>query len=165
MEHLPSENTNKHEKSPIKDGVDFVFEKNPNLAQIGAKDQYSEYLDTIFPDSVMRMILYRGDNIKFSLPTDNNTGVYLTTNRTTGSQYGDRLTMALVETKNPYHTQDMPGMYWKRIINKSDRLSTHDSIILNGGQELIIAPKKIHLLGSDQDLENFRKFVENHKDS
>ena len=34
-----------------KKGVNFVFEQSPELAQIGTPEQYSQYLDTIFPDS------------------------------------------------------------------------------------------------------------------
>lgn len=36
----------------IKEGVDFVFEQNPELSKIGSRQQYSEYLDTIFPDYI-----------------------------------------------------------------------------------------------------------------
>jgi len=45
---------NKIETYHIKEGVDFVFEQYPNLAEIGTKEQYSRYLDTIFPDSQVR---------------------------------------------------------------------------------------------------------------
>jgi hypothetical protein len=49
---------NKIEKLQIKEGVDFVFEKHPELTQIGTKEQYSEYLDTIFPESKIKDIVY-----------------------------------------------------------------------------------------------------------
>ncbi len=38
--------------SQVKEGVDFVFEQNPELANIGNEEQYSQYLDTIFPDYI-----------------------------------------------------------------------------------------------------------------
>ena len=38
---------NKIEKPRIKEGVDFVFEQNPELLSIGTPEQYSKYLDTI----------------------------------------------------------------------------------------------------------------------
>jgi hypothetical protein len=44
--------------SKVKEGVDFVFEQNPELASIGTQEQYSEYLDTIFPDSKIKDIVY-----------------------------------------------------------------------------------------------------------
>lgn len=35
----------------IKPGVEELFDSNPELANIGTQEQYSQYLDTIFPDS------------------------------------------------------------------------------------------------------------------
>ncbi len=43
-----------------KEGVDFVFEQNPELIHIGTKEQYSKYVDTIFPHSKIKDILYHG---------------------------------------------------------------------------------------------------------
>jgi len=56
---------NKIEKPVIKEGVDFVFDAKPELAQIGTKEQYSEYLDTIFPESVIKNIVYHGSPNEF----------------------------------------------------------------------------------------------------
>lgn len=49
-------------ENKIKEGVDFVFEQNPELAQIGTKEQYSEYLGNIFPESKIKNIVYHGGN-------------------------------------------------------------------------------------------------------
>ncbi len=46
--------------SIIKKGVDFVFEQNPELLKIGTKEQYSNYIDTIFPGSKIKDIVYHG---------------------------------------------------------------------------------------------------------
>ena len=45
---------------PIKAGVSELFQSNPELANIGTPQQYSQYLDTIFPDSKMKDIVYHG---------------------------------------------------------------------------------------------------------
>ena len=45
-------------ESRIKDGVDFVFEQNPELNIIGTKEQYSKYLDTVFPNSKVKDIVF-----------------------------------------------------------------------------------------------------------
>ncbi len=42
----------------IKEGVDFVFEQNPELSNIGTPEEYSNYLDTIFPNSKIKDIVY-----------------------------------------------------------------------------------------------------------
>ncbi|MCE9585207.1 hypothetical protein K8Q94_01110 [Candidatus Nomurabacteria bacterium] len=166
MEGLSKENKkNETEKPKIKEGVDFVFEDNLGLSRIGTKEQYSEYLDTIFPDSTIHDVFYRGDNIKFSLPTDSHTGVYLTLDRNYAFRYGNKVITAVIETKNPCYISDMPNMYWKRIIDKDDKLHEHDSVVLDDGRvkELIIGPRQIHILGSEQDLENFKKFIQDDK--
>lgn len=53
------------ELEPIKDGVDFVFEQNPELTKIGTRQQYSKYLDTIFPNSKLRQIYRHGTSAVF----------------------------------------------------------------------------------------------------
>ena len=37
-----------------KDGVDSLFKEYPELANIGTKREYSQYLDTIFPNSKIK---------------------------------------------------------------------------------------------------------------
>jgi hypothetical protein len=43
----------------VKDGIQEVFDSNPELANIGSQQLYSQYLDTIFPDSKVKDIVYR----------------------------------------------------------------------------------------------------------
>jgi hypothetical protein len=53
------------QKSPaaIKPGVEELFNENPELATIGTQEQYSQYLDTIFPDSQVMDIVYHGTDV------------------------------------------------------------------------------------------------------
>jgi len=44
----------------IKPGVQELFDSNPELASIGTQELYSQYLDTIFPDSQVKDIVYHG---------------------------------------------------------------------------------------------------------
>ncbi len=46
----------------VKAGVKELFEANPELAKIGTLEQYSAYLDTIFPDSKVKDIVYHGSS-------------------------------------------------------------------------------------------------------
>lgn len=48
------------EKPKIKEGVDFVFKHHQELADIGTKEQYSEYLKNIFPETEVKDIVYHG---------------------------------------------------------------------------------------------------------
>ena len=49
----------------VKPGVEELFESNPDLADIGTQEQYSQYLDTIFPDSKVKDIVYHGTDKGF----------------------------------------------------------------------------------------------------
>ena len=40
------------------DGIDIAFRLNPNFNKIGDKHQYNEYLNTIFPNSKYKKIVY-----------------------------------------------------------------------------------------------------------
>jgi hypothetical protein len=44
----------------IKKGVQEIFNFNPELAKLGTPTQYSQYLDTIFPGSKVKEIVYHG---------------------------------------------------------------------------------------------------------
>ena len=48
--------------STVKPGVVELFEQNPELANIGTQEQYSQYLDQVFPDSKVKDIMYHGGN-------------------------------------------------------------------------------------------------------
>jgi len=53
------------QSKPSKKGVQEVFESNSELAKIGTQEEYSQYLDTIFPDSKVKDIVYHGSHSKF----------------------------------------------------------------------------------------------------
>ncbi|MCD8563437.1 MAG: hypothetical protein LRY44_00215 [Candidatus Pacebacteria bacterium] len=59
------QNENRIEKPQVKEGVDFVFEQHPELSEIGTKEQYSEYLNSVFPESKVQDILYHGTKNNF----------------------------------------------------------------------------------------------------
>ena len=44
----------------IKPGVEELFNSNPELANIGTQEQYSQYINNIFPDSQVKDIVYHG---------------------------------------------------------------------------------------------------------
>lgn len=47
-------------------GVDYVFSQSPELASIGSKAQYLQYLSTIFKTSKVKDIVYHASNIDFT---------------------------------------------------------------------------------------------------
>jgi len=83
LEIIDSKKENNIEsKKTVRKGVDFVFEQNPELEKIGTKEQYSEYLDTIFPKSKIKDIVYHGSgnkNIEGFIPGKIDIGVHFGT--------------------------------------------------------------------------------------
>jgi hypothetical protein len=49
----------------VKSGVQELFDSNPGLSDVGTPQQYSQYLDSIFPDSQVKDIVYHGTKQKF----------------------------------------------------------------------------------------------------
>lgn len=251
---------NKIKKPKIKEGVNFAFEQNPELLQIGTKEQYSEYLDTIFPDSKIKDIVYHGTSdledktlnkkssfkkysglvpdvskIGFWFSFEKETSElfakdalkrtspdFLERKRETYKEFKDRMKSFLEKYK--YSEKDTLNLYnddikWysdepyniaiklniqnpKYFSNNTEifneltnsprseqgaggsliynRYST-DALIQNkgslnydghdkftdieGSQVLVFKPEQIHILGSKQDIKNFKNFIENNKDS
>ena len=46
--------------------VDFVFKSNPKLGEIGTKEEYSDYVSTIFPSSKVQDIVFHRTKSKVS---------------------------------------------------------------------------------------------------
>lgn len=57
------------EFSNVKPGVEELFDTVPQLSEIGTPEQYSKYLDTIFPESENKEIWYHATNIDPSIIT------------------------------------------------------------------------------------------------
>lgn len=225
------------EKPKIKEGVNFVFEQNPELSQIGTKEQYSEYLDTIFPESKVKDIVYHGTSKNsynailkegFDLnKSGNNLGYmgkiasFFTTKGYTNNFEKGAVVSALVNILSEYIDNsgnlteegidilkqklvDLGILPFIKNIEELDKsiVSANDiryenaretiriinylhsflenaddvynSILLELGisglkrNDYIVdmlSPNQIHILGSEQDIEGFKKFTENHQDS
>jgi hypothetical protein len=69
------------EQPVIKKGVEELFNSNPELSTIGTQEQYSQYLDTVFPNSKIKDIVYKGgekeDTKLFQYWTNNKTEAYM----------------------------------------------------------------------------------------
>jgi hypothetical protein len=99
--------------------IDGLFQEVPEMASIGTKEQYASYLETIFPNSKIKDIVYHGGTLN---PRDRGKdeftgkhGIYLTKSKYTAGKYlksnvsrvsGDyidrrKLFTALVNIENP----------------------------------------------------------------
>lgn len=165
--------------SKIKPGVAELFESNPELASIGTPEQYSQYLDTIFPDSQVSDIVYHG-TMEHLLPKDKFKGyvTYFTTSKRYAETFGfpvnRKVLAAKINVERPYNAPsemaDVPEEVHitdkftnPRLIKANNR--EHDSVIgKDAGQEegntvAIFEPEQIHILGSARDLNMFERFV------
>ncbi|MFA5934372.1 MAG: hypothetical protein WC827_00580 [Candidatus Paceibacterota bacterium] len=175
MEELPkppefivlddTEKNNVVEKPLIKEGVDFIFEKFPELASIGNKEQYSQYLDSVFPSSTIKDILYHG------LPTIENRDDYFRDgkdgddirswdffykNRERALNVGQEVYVVIVDSNVDFNSPEI-------IYKSGPTYKTENSAIVieQGGDEFVFKNKRqIHILGSEKDLVSFKGFVE-----
>ncbi|MEI7451692.1 MAG: hypothetical protein WCK37_00645 [Candidatus Falkowbacteria bacterium] len=212
-----------------------VFKASPELSKIGTKEQYAKYLETIFPESVIKNIVYHGTNNKFEkfekrrredkfdAGTIGN-GIYFAESKDVS--FGSNLEntkASILNVKNPLvgvdeiilhigKREEKGGRYTGNHIiynefNLKRRFLTdnkeyydivtnfikdnglegrtisdfeiselyseylvklgYDGIVSNGtsafsgGREFVVfEPEQIHILGSNDDIENFKKFVE-----
>jgi len=192
-------------KKEYKEGVDFVFEQNPELAKIGTEKDYSDYIKTIFPESKVKDIVYHGSNNKeienFKVGERDHfrfgSGIYFSKNYKAAKSYADskngKTYFAILNIKNSKNINDN---FWEQTytplekflkINKikhiikgilspelrakikyksSEILSTKDSSIVNNGEEIIVYnPTQIHMLNSEQDIEEFKKYMKSKNNS
>ena len=138
--------------TPIKEGVDFVFEQTPELINIGTKSQYSQYLNTVFPDSKVKDIVYHATNAKFE-KFDKSFA---------GTGVGDNLSGKFMFSldKEDY------AKYFKYLISALVNIETNsftdkgsNSGFVDVDEVGVFEPEQIHILSSKKDLEMFRNFI------
>jgi len=159
--NTPLKNTNEKNVSKTKN-LEFVFNENPILKEVGTKKQYSNYLDTIFPNSTLTDIVYHGTNNKneilkegfknnselFSADDDRHyeigelgNGYYFTPSINSAKNYGEIVSAVInnpdVENKTTFNN----------ITNEQET------------QYFVKSKKQIHVLGTEQDIEGFKEYV------
>ena len=179
--------------------IDFIFKQHPELSNIGTEEQYSNYLNTIFPNSKVRNILYHGSNVKDIdkfRPSRGayGTGVYFQTKhgKYHTDTFGGILYSVLINTKNPYTfhsdfkgTDGKLSKLWTDLrdvhsknktledladdFNYQIRKLGYDSLKIQttdttySDQDefyyVVYSPEQIHILGSKQDMEGFKNFI------
>lgn len=96
------------------DTVDEIYTSNEEIKNIGSKEQYIEYLKSVFPESNLKDILYHGSKSKFEefdlskLSTNSGDtglfgeGIYFTPNKKISDSYGDFKYPSLLNVKSPF---------------------------------------------------------------
>ncbi len=112
----------------VKGGVSDLFESNPELSNIGTQEQYSQYLNSIFPESQVQDIVYHLSNAEFekfdkkfistnTRDFDSWLGFFFTTDKTKFKE--------LLKSRNLEWKQEYPAILnIKKIANEPGILST-----------------------------------------
>ena len=174
-------NFDKKQEPVMKAGVEEFMKANPQLSKIGTAQQYSDYLDTIFPKSKVKEILYHGgpeqitDRFKLSM-TDEGAfynGIYFSNSLDYIQQLGEdaskdvsQITTAVINAEDNFQVEEPigygTGQYW--LFEKYDSIMGKDAgQVVEGDVFAVREPSQIHILGNRQDRDAFRKYVENQK--
>jgi hypothetical protein len=161
-----------------KPGVQEIFNSNPELASIGTPQQYSAYLDSIFPDSKVKDIVYHGGpkriETKFNdnLTEDGNffKGIFFSNSLNYIKQLGkdfnknvSSVTPAIINSVDNFKSQEPlqygAGQYW--LFEQYDSVQGKDAgQKIEGDVFAVRSPEQVHILGSKQDVEGFKTFIQ-----
>jgi hypothetical protein len=167
----------------IKDGVDSLFKEYPELSNIGTKQEYSQYLNTIFPNSKMKNIVYHTSQNKFTKfkdPSSSGLSHIWFSEKPLSDQFGTNIYSVLLNLQNPlieenpdynkelkfFETPLNPN--WINNYNNTGELprfkydGTIRSSRVDGGKSITVRkPEQIHTLGSKEDIEKFIQYTKN----
>ncbi len=168
------------EKMPAM-GVDFVFEQNPMLETIGTKEQYAEYLATVFPQSRLKEIFYHGGDEKRDGFEKREGGIFFVSgkdieyalNYAGGNK--EHLAAVVLDARNPHSvpqlSRSLLAVDYKEAIERSGANAlvgeeslgivnrNNQNFLARGKSIAVLAPEQIHVLGTADDMEKFKGFV------
>jgi len=187
-EELENKKSNVENPDKREAGINFVFEKNPEMASIGNRERYFQYLDTIFRESKIKNILYHGggedietfDNTKFNIKLGRDKlkkrfglGHYFTGDIKYASRFGDQIYNVLLNMTSP-KVIIIDGKNYEKFADVGEvdlnqlKIDGYDSLIGIADEKykdafpdeyVIFDPEQIRILGSKKDAEEFRKFI------
>ena len=170
---------NDTERQPQKEGVDLVFEQHPELASIGTREQYLEYLQTVFRDSKIRSIAYHGGDGKVTDFERREGGIFFTRDIGYALRYADgkpeNLTSVVLNSTEPRSvpqiSRTLVAVDYRPAIERdgADALIGEESmgIVTRAGQNFlakgqsiaVMDPGQVHVLGSPGDVERFTNYL------
>jgi len=178
-------NLNESIDNDLKSDIDLIYKNHLELEKIGTKEQYSEYIKTIFPNSKVKDILYHASPHKFT--KFNEPGTFqkiFFSEEPINYTYGNNIYIVKVDIRNPltpaFEKEYGFAEYEKNIesytipINPEWRNNYHitgelpkykfdgtidNSKVTSGNTITVRHPDQIHILGSDEDIKGFKNFV------
>ena len=163
-----------NEYSYIKPGVEDLFNSNSELSNIGNEQQYSQYLDSIFPDSQVKDIVYRATSKDRAdlKEKPRSEVIYTTDSKWYALNFNDYTAGVavpmLINSVNPYIETERKLLRetYGKFVNPKDLIKDGVDAVIgqDAGQKegktiVVTNPEQIHILGSKQDVEGFKEFV------
>jgi len=165
------------------EGLDYIYEQNPELSSIGNSDEYSIYINSFinerFPNTKVKDIVYHGTGFADKIERFNSreNRIYFSDNLT-ASQYAnwDEFNRFNYNPESPTKAQVIPAIINLEnpvILNNvnfkvTEENTEGDGIVGTniqdplGGTEtqyVVRDADQVHILGSTQDIESFREFM------
>lgn len=171
------------ETAPIKE----IYDTNKEVNKVGNEKEYSEYTNSIFPDSKVKDVVYHGTNEKFET-FEKGKGNPTTKTNTVGFHfidgaskedykdvYGEMMPVK-IDFKKPlrveYDTEDGSMAQRLEYLTEDDvadfRKQGYDGGIITRGNEteyVAFSPEQIQILGSKNDIEGFKSYKNENKQS
>ena len=96
----------------VNEDINNIFKQNSELKNVGTQEQYVKYLDSIFPNSKVKNIVYHGSDSNFDvfntdlagMKTDEwakTPGAYFSHNATIAGTYGKKVYAVVLNLQNP----------------------------------------------------------------
>lgn len=134
--------------------IQEIFNQNSELSKIGDVFSYASYLDSIYPDSKVKDIVYHGTEQSFEeFNTDiisngrtKGDGVYFTDNKAAA----ERLAGISDLDREMLTAKEISNYVKPAIVNSNNPIEDN---------EVVVQPEQIHILGNKQDIEGFKEFV------
>lgn len=173
LENAPTIETISLEKD-----IDRIYESTPELSLIGTKEEYSQYLSTIFPESSIKEIVWHGslDNITSDFKSNQHFGSFeaAKSRNEFKKQVMANMTMeeyyypAVLDIKKAKRMEDA-DYAWDEKIGTAKEEGYDGIVYLNNNEGknkdsyLVFDSNQIHILGAKADLDSFKGFVERSK--
>ena len=149
----------------IKQGVKELFDFVSELSKIGSAQQYSKYLDTIFPDSKVRDVVYHGSFNRFDDFDENKIGTGTTSIEDSRLGKGFYFTKNINEAINwgTDFSAQYEGITSKEFMQKGKLkqviLNINNNQDIDGDEIVARRKEQIHILGSRQDISGFKEYI------
>ncbi len=157
------------------DQLYWIYSSNAGLKQAGTFEQYEAYVNSIFPDSKIKDVLWHGTDEEFEKYDASKTGanfqfskgIHFDRDAGKAGYWGRRTMPAVINAQDVFVVEDAGDLEFARDRYRSGRMlgMRFDTVVSNfqtetGGQYVSVAePEQVHFLGTPSDVNDFRQFV------